>query len=78
VPVASDPADENNGIAQVTEAVTTAISPDVRVQSSEVVREPMNRWFLLGVPWVVGVGLFLVQWVVLNGAGRGSIESVDP
>ena len=78
VPVGLDPADENNGIAQVTEAVAAATSPDVRVQSPEVVREPMNRWFLLGVPWVVGVGLFLMQWVVLNGAGRGSIEAVDP
>ena len=74
VPVTASSADEENGVAQ---AVTTATPTTPLVRSPQVAREPANQWLLLGVPWVVGVGLFLMQWVVLNGAGRGSIDTVD-
>jgi len=77
VPVAANSADEGSGIAQAVEAVTAATPATTTGQLPEVAREPANQWLLLGVPWVVGVGLFLMQWVVLSGAGRGSVDTVD-
>ena len=77
MPVAANSADEGSGIAQAVKAVTAATPATTTGQLPEVAREPANQWLLLGVPWVVGVGLFLMQWVVLSGAGRGSIDTVD-
>ena len=77
VPVTASPADEENGVAEAVEAVTAATPANAPLRSPKLVPEPANQWLLLGVPWVVGVGLFLMQWVVLNGAGRGSIDAVD-
>lgn len=77
VPVTSDRTDETSGVARA-ETVTTTTGTASAVRPPKVEREPVNRWLLIGVPWFVGMGLFLMQWVVLNGAGRGSIEAVDP
>jgi len=75
VPIVVNSADQENGIAQAVKAVATTTSTTATERSPEVARKPANQGLLLGVPWVIGVGLFLMQWVVLSGAGRGSIDT---
>ena len=53
---------ENSDSASV---VNRGAAPAGAISENPV--SPPNRWFLLGVPWGIGLVLFIMQWCVLRG-----------
>jgi hypothetical protein len=62
---------EERAVAKAEPAVeTAAIVNEGAAPAAAILEKPIvlpNRWLLIGVPWGIGLALFLVQWWVLRG-----------
>lgn len=61
---------EDQAVAQAESSETAAVVNRGAAPAGAILENPApppNRWLLLGVPWGIGIVLFIVQWCVLRG-----------
>jgi hypothetical protein len=70
-PALDEPTVDDQALAKVNpDAETASVVNRGSAPAAAILQNPVappNRWLLLGVPWGIGLVLFIVQWCVLRG-----------